>query len=102
MKLYHVYIMSNTSMTLYTGVTNKLAVRTQEHKTGNGGGFTSRYHFDRLVYFEEYSIVHAALAREKEIKGWRRAKKIALVKRLNPGWKDLSEGWSVEMRQMSS
>jgi putative endonuclease len=95
--VYHVYIMSNNSMTLYTGVTNKLPARVIEHKTGQSD-FTRRYHCTRLVYYEEYSVVQAALAREKQIKGWTRTKKIELVKVLNPGWIDLSEGCSTETR----
>ena len=87
---FFVYIVSNNSMTLYTGVTNNLERRVAAHKTGEGSGFTSRYHFDRLVYFETYDLVIDAIAREKQIKGLTRAKKIALIKSLNPTWRDLS------------
>ena len=83
--------MSNHSMTLYTGVTNDLRRRTFEHKSGMGSVFTSRYHCNRLVYFETFEYVVAAISREKQIKGLTRAKKIALIKKLNPGWRDLSE-----------
>jgi putative endonuclease len=76
-------------MTLYTGVTNNLLRRVNQHKRGAGSGFTSRYHFDRVVYFESYELVVDAIAREKSIKGLTRAKKIALVKSVNPAWKDL-------------
>ena len=72
---YFVYIMTNTSRTLYTGVTNDLVRRVYEHKNKIIPGFTSRYNISQLVYFEETSDVQTALAREKEIKGWRRAKK---------------------------
>ena len=89
-KQFFVYIVSNHSMTLYTGVTNDLEGRVAEHKGGSGSGFTSRYHFDRLVYFEEYELVVDAISREKSIKGMTRAKKIALVKTMNPAWRDLS------------
>jgi putative endonuclease len=90
---FFVYIVSNNSMALYTGVTNDLEVRVHAHKSGEGCEFTSRYHFDRLVYFEMYDLALDAIAREKQIKGMRRAKKIALVKAMNPTWKDLAEGW---------
>jgi putative endonuclease len=76
-------------MTLYTGVTNDLLRRVDEHKNGVAG-FTSRYHFDRLVYFESFDLVVDAIAREKQIKGWTRAKKIAVIKSRNPEWNDLS------------
>ena len=88
-------------MTLYTGVTNNLLRRVTQHKSGTGSEFTSRYHFDRVVYFESYDLVVDAIAREKSIKGLTRAKKIALVKSVNPAWKDLldpailteADGW---------
>jgi len=81
--------MSNRSMTLYTGVTNDLARRVAEHKRGECE-FTSRYHFDRLVYYEIFDSIIDAIAREKQIKGKTRAKKIALVKVMNATWRDLS------------
>ena len=82
--------MSNTSMTLYTGVTNNVYQRSSDHKNGLGSEFTGRYHFDRLVYFETYESILDAIAREKQIKGWTRAKKIALIKTVNPQWSDLT------------
>jgi putative endonuclease len=85
------YVISNNSMTLYTGVTNNLRSRVEAHKSGDGSEFTSRYHFDRLVYFETFDLITAAIAREKQIKGMTRAKKIALIKALNPTWRDLSD-----------
>jgi putative endonuclease len=88
-KQFSVYILSNNSMTLYTGVTNDLVRRANEHRNGGGSGFTSRYHFDRVVYFEVYDLVTDAIAREKSIKGMTRAKKIALIKTMNPTWSDL-------------
>ena len=88
-KQFHVYIMSNNSMTLYTGITNNLRGRVWQHKNGEGSEFTRRYHFDRLVYFEAYDLVVDAIAREKSVKGMTRAKKIALIKTINPGWNDL-------------
>jgi len=81
--------MSNTSMTLYTGVTNDVVRRVAEHKNRVGDGFTNRYHFDRVVYIENYEMIVDAIAREKSIKGLSRARKIALVKTVNPSWTDL-------------
>ncbi len=93
MKHYYVYIVTNSSKTLYIGVTNNLQRRMYEHKQHLVAGFTSRYHITRLVYFEETSEVYAALAREKQIKGWVRAKKMALIESINPEWRDVSEDW---------
>ena len=67
--------------------------RVYEHKNKLVPGFTSKYNITRLVYYESTSSIHSALAREKQIKGWLRAKKIALIESMNPEWKDLSEGW---------
>ena len=92
MKEYFVYIMASAKGTLYTGVTNDLQRRVYEHKNGLMPGFTLKYHINRLVYFEETSNVFEAIAREKEIKGWVRSKKVALIVSQNPEWKDLSEG----------
>lgn len=92
-KSYFVYIMSNRSKTLYAGVTNSLTRRVAQHKRGEGGAFTSKYKLDRLVYYERFEDVHRAIGREKEIKGWLRIKKIALIVSVNPTWRDLSEGW---------
>jgi putative endonuclease len=87
---YYVYIMTNKSRTLYTGVTNDLARRVYEHKQKLLPGFTSKYNITKLVYFEATEDVYAALNREKQIKGWLRDKKIALIEAANPDWKDLS------------
>ncbi len=92
-KDYYVYVMTNRSGTLYTGVTNNLKRRVYEHKHKLIEGFTARYNIDRLVYYEICSESLAAIAREKQIKGWRRSKKIALIETLNPNWRDLSEDW---------
>ncbi|MEA2164053.1 MAG: putative endonuclease [Thermoanaerobaculia bacterium] len=94
-RFYFTYIMSNTSMTLYIGVTNNLARRVWEHRNGVGSLFTSRYHCNRLVYFEQTTDVAGAIAREKQLKGWNRKRKIELVKRMNPSWSDLSAEWSM-------
>jgi putative endonuclease len=85
--------MTNRSKTLYTGVTDNLQRRMYEHKHHLVEGFTSKYNITRLVYFEETSDVYAALAREKQIKGWVHAKKMALIESSNPDWRDLSEEW---------
>jgi putative endonuclease len=85
--------MTNKSRTLYTGITNDLERRVYEHKQKLVPGFTAKYNIDRLVYFEATQDVHAAISREKQIKGWLRAKKIALIESMNPEWGDLSVGW---------
>jgi putative endonuclease len=90
---YYVYIMTNKSRTLYTGVTNDLMRRVFEHKSKLVPGFTSKYNIQYLVYYESTSSIHVALEREKQIKGWLRTKKIALIHSMNPDWKDLSEEW---------
>ena len=92
-KEYYVYIMTNRSRTLYTGVTGNLERRVGEHKQGKGSVFTSRYKINQLVYFESCSDVLDAIDREKQIKGWLRLKKIALVESINPNWEDLSAEW---------
>ncbi|MGH9510633.1 MAG: GIY-YIG nuclease family protein [Terriglobales bacterium] len=94
-RYYYVYILTNRSKTLYTGVTSNLEKRMFEHKHHAYPGFTSRYKIDRLVYFERFGDVQAAIAREKQIKGLLRIKKMALIISMNPAWKDLSEEWSV-------
>jgi len=97
MKQYYVYIMTNKSGTLYTGVTNNLERRVYEHKQKLVPDFTQKYKITRLVYFEVASDVYSAITREKQIKDWRRAKKIALINSLNPTWQDLREGWFEEI-----
>jgi len=86
---YYVYILSNKSRTLYVGVTNKLLVRVEQHRTGECDGFTQRYNIHRLMYFERFQFVLNAIAREKQIKGWLRAREIALIEAENPAWDDL-------------
>ena len=85
--------MTNKSKTLYTGVTNAIERRVYEHKNKLLPGFTSRYNITKLVYYEEYGDIHLAIAREKQIKGWLRIKKIQLIETTNPDWKDLSLDW---------
>ena len=92
-KQYYVYIMTNRSGTLYIGVTNDLMRRVYEHKTKQIDGFTKKYHLTSLAYFEAGQDIREAIAREKQLKGWSRAKKLALIKTTNPKWDDLSEGW---------
>ena len=96
MKSYYVYIMTNKSRTLYTGVTNNLERRVYEHKHKLVAGFTSKYNITKLVHYEETNDVQEALVREKQIKGWLRSKKIALIESENPEWKDLSLEWYKE------
>ncbi len=88
-KVYFVYIMTNRSKTLYVGVTNSLIRRVHEHKLGIGSKFAAKYKLDPLVYYERYEDIHRAIGREKQIKGWLRIKKIALIVSINPGWRDL-------------
>jgi putative endonuclease len=91
---YFVYMMQSTSRhALYIGVTSKLVNRVWQHKKGTFEGFTADYKCERLVYYEIYDRVQRAIAREKQLKGWRREKKEWLIARMNPHWKDLSEGW---------
>jgi putative endonuclease len=90
---YYVYIMTNGKRTLYTGVTNNLYRRVYEHKEKMIPCFTKRYNIDYLVYVESSNDVIAAITREKQIKGWTRAKKISLIESLNPDWRDLSLDW---------
>ena len=93
MKQYYVYIMTNRSGTLYIGVTNDLARRVYEHKNKLIPGFTAKYNITKLVYFETTDDVRTAIAREKQIKGWLRAKKITLIESVNPNWDDLGTDW---------
>ena len=88
--------MTNKSRTLYTDVTNDLMRRVYEHKNKLIKGFTSKYNIQYLVYYESTSSIESAIAREKQIKGLLRAKKIALIDSMNPEWKDLSEEWFIK------
>jgi putative endonuclease len=89
-KRYYVYILSSLSRVLYVGVTNDLVRRVMEHRQGILSGFAHKYQATRLVYYEETANVYAAICREKEIKAWRREKKLALVETVNVGWLDLA------------
>ena len=92
-KHYYVYIMTNPSKTLYTGITNNLCRRVDEHKKKLTGGFTAKYNISRLVYFEVFEDVRNAIDREKRIKAWTRAKRVALIESTNPKWDDLTRDW---------
>jgi putative endonuclease len=83
--------MSNSSKMFYVGVTNDVEVRAFQHKAKKIPGFTQKYNLHKLVYFESFGNVHEAIDREKQIKGWRRSKKIALIEAVNPQWRDLAE-----------
>ncbi|HUF52396.1 MAG TPA: GIY-YIG nuclease family protein [Dehalococcoidia bacterium] len=93
MRIYYVYILRNRTGTLYVGVTNDLERRLVEHRLGLTDGFTKRYRINEVVYFEETSDVHVALARERQIKGWTRRRKAALIRSTNPDWRDLAAEW---------
>ena len=90
---FHVYIMASRSLTLYIGFTSRLQIRVEQHKTGTFPGFSKTYQCHRLVYSERFQIATLGIAREKQLKRWSRAKKIALIKIGNPAWADLSEDW---------
>ncbi len=91
---YFVYILTNQhGNVMYIGVTNNLERRLLEHKQELVDGFSKRYHVHKLVYVEQTNSIESAIAREKQLKGWTRAKKNALVETLNPAWRDLSEDW---------
>ncbi len=92
--MYYVYILSNwDDSVLYIGVTNDLRRRLYEHQNHLADGFTSKYNVHKLVYFEHTEDVRSAISREKQLKGWRRDKKDALISRTNPDWNDLSKTW---------
>ena len=91
LKQYYVYIMASRSRVLYIGMTNDLPRRVYQHQQKLTESFTQRYNITQLVYYEAANDVRAVLAREKEIKAWRRNKKVALIESLNPTWSDLSE-----------
>jgi putative endonuclease len=98
MKNYWVHIMSGRTKTLYVGVTKDIEGRNYEHKNKSFPGFTSKYRLDRLLYFEEYSDIGAAIEREKQIKAWRREKKVTPIESVNSKWRDLSLDWHSDER----
>ena len=94
---FWVYTMGSRTGTLYTGMTGFFDRRVGQHKTGEIEGFTKKYECHRLLYYEKYSDIGQAKRRERQIKGWRREKKIALIEKMNPRWEDLAEHWGREM-----
>ena len=92
-RTYCVYILASRSRVLNTGVTNDVARRVKEHKQGLIPGFTQQYRVTRLVYFEEFGDIRDAIAREKQIKGWVRARKVKLIEGRNAAWTDLAQNW---------
>ena len=92
---YYTYILTNwNDKVMYIGMTNNLERRLYEHRHHPADGFTSQYNVNKLVYYESTTDVNAAIAREKQLKGWRREKKNALVETTNPTWQDLSKDWN--------
>lgn len=91
MKQYYVYILTNHSKTLYIGVTSNLQKRMWEHKNKSLEGFTKKYNINQLIYYEQTDSAYSAIAREKQLKKWRREKKINLIEKINPLWIDLSD-----------
>ncbi len=94
---YWVYIVASVTGTLYIGMTNCIERRVAEHKDREFEGFANQYHCDRLVYYESFQFVQDAIKREKQLKGWLRSKKIALIESKNPRWEDLAEKWGAPM-----
>ena len=89
----YVYIIASRSRRLYIGVTSDLEKRMAEHKARVGSAFATRYNITRLVYYERHGDIRDAIEREKQLKKWRREKKVWLIERENPGWRDLTEDW---------
>src|SRR5664279_2186329 len=90
---YSVYILGSLSGTLHIGITSNLPFRVRQHKEHTFRGFTAKHGVDRLLYYETYGEVSTAIAREKQLKGWKREKKVALIEKSNPQWTDLSRAW---------
>jgi putative endonuclease len=93
----HIYILGSHTGTLYIGVTSNLYSRVMQHKEGSLKGFTADYGCKRLLYFEGYDDIRRAIAREKQLKGWRREKKLDLIRTTNPEFKDLAQTWGWQM-----
>jgi putative endonuclease len=92
-----VYIVASITGTLYIGMTNDLEGRVRQHKAGEVEGFSKKYGCNQLVYYEVFQDVRRAIAREKQLKGWRREKKTKLIESMNPRWEDLAESWGAQM-----
>jgi len=101
-KRYYVYIMASKSRVIYVGVTGSLMARALQHKACEAEGFTKRYNVTRLVYYEVFRYVNNAIARETEIKKWRREKKVALIQASNPTWEDLAADWGTAIPPMKA
>ena len=99
---FFVYIMASISRVLYVGMSNHLSGRLDQHKEEVNEGFTKRYRCHKHVYYEEYQYIYQAIAREKQLKKWRREKKEALINTMNPEWGDLSYSWDVETTDFST
>ena len=93
MNTYDIYIVASSSRTLYIGMINNLKRRIWQHKTGHLEGFSKQYRTNHLVHVEEFGDVRDAIAREKQLKGWLRVKKVALIEERNPRWNDLAWNW---------
>ena len=100
-KMFYVYLVADRSRVLYVGFTSDLKTRVKQHREGGFEGFTSEYGCSRLVWFERYTSALAAIAREKQIKRWRREKKVFLIERENPTWEDLSAVWDCPVERFS-
>jgi putative endonuclease len=100
-RLYYVYILASASRVLYTGITNNLQRRVFQHKQKQIAGFTQRYNVTQLMHYEVFGDVRLAIAREKQVKAWRREKRVALISERNPHWRDLSEDWSSRQKSRS-
>ena len=96
---YYVYVLSNASRMLYVGVTNDLMRRMSEHRQKLHPGYAARYNIKQLVYYETFNSIESAILREKEIKGWVRGRKDALIRSMNPKWRDLCEEWFREVQK---
>jgi putative endonuclease len=92
-RTFYVYITASRSRTLYIGVTSNIEQRISEHREKKHTGFSATYNCNRLVWLERFTNPTTAIAREKQLKGWTRAKKITLIEQTNPSWQDLSESW---------
>src|SRR5687767_768730 len=93
MRTYYTYILASFSRVLYVGVTNDPERRVYQHRTKQRGGFTAQYSVNQLVWYESFRDIRDAIAAEKRIKGWTRAKKVALIEEGNPHWEDINAGW---------
>ncbi len=99
---FYVYILASRSRQLYIGMTNGIAARVQKHREARPGTYTAQYKTHRLVYYEETQYVLNAIARETELKGWNRAKKVALIEKHSPTWEDLATGWFAHIEELKT